>query len=141
MLNKATLAAIAVAAIVYWGLEGAWNMMIMADHFKTAYAPFQSMMRPEGSVNPAMWLVSTVLASSLLMWVARRGTVTIQSAATVGAVLFGTITFMTEFAMNMYFKDYPFMPTSLISTAWEIAAGAMTGAVAGFVYTKLNKSA
>jgi hypothetical protein len=59
--------------------------------------------------------------------------------ATAGAILFGVQSFNMEFMMYMFFADYPLIPTSLISVAWESFAGAVTGGVMGMTYMKLNK--
>lgn len=140
MLNRATLIAIVIGAVVYWALEGIWMGLVMADYYKAQYSAFESLTRPEADQNVALWLITTFLASSLLMWVARMGTVSVANAAKVGLVIFATYSFMMEFGMYMWFKDVVLFPSIAISTVWEGVAGAITGACAGFVYTKLNKS-
>ncbi len=140
-MNRATIISIITGGIVYWALEGLWMGFVMMDHYQAAWAPYASVMNSMADGNPAMWLITTMITAALLMWVTKRGEVSVRSTATVGAIMLATFTFMMEFSMNMYFKDYPFIPTSLISVAWEFVAGGLTGAAMGFIYSKLNKSA
>lgn len=141
MFSKASIVAIVVAGLLYFCLEGLWMGMVMAEHYAKAYEPFKAVMRAEADMNVWMWLVTTFLASAVLVWLARRsGQVTMKGTATIGAVMFGSFCFMMEFGMNQYFANYPFVPTSLITVAWEIVAGAITGAVAGMLYAKLDNA-
>jgi len=137
MLGKASLIAIVAGSAAYWLLEGLWMGVIMADHYKEAYAIFEPVMNTS-QPSPMIWLVSTTLWAVVLMFLGRRGTVSMSSMATMGAVLFGVVTFNMEFMMNLWFANYPFMPTSLIGVVWETVAGGITGAVMGLTYTKLN---
>jgi hypothetical protein len=140
-MNRASILSVVVGGIVYWCLEGMWMGLIMMEHYKAAWAPYASVMNSIEDGNPAMWLITTMITAALMMWFTQRGQVTVASAATVGAVMLGTFTFMMEYSMNMFFANYPFIPTSLYSVAWEFVAGGLTGAAMGFIYGKLNKTA
>ncbi|MBK6292291.1 MAG: hypothetical protein IPH85_06275 [Ignavibacteria bacterium] len=140
-MNRASILSIIAGGLVYWVLEGTWMGLVMMEHYKAAMAPYSSVMNSMEDGNPAMWLITTMITAALMMWFTQRGSVTVASTATVGAVMLGTFTFMMEFSMNMFFANYPFIPTSLYSVAWEIVAGGITGAAMGFIYGKLNKTA
>ncbi len=138
MLSKGSLLGIIAGSITYWVLEGLWMGVVMAEHYRTAYAGFASVMRPEESMNPAIWFVNTTLFAIMIVWVLKRGEVSVRSGATVGAVLGVLITASMEWMMNAYFMNYPLIPTSVYGVIWEAVSCGATGAVIGLVLTKMK---
>jgi hypothetical protein len=74
MLGRASIIAIVVGSVVYWLLEGLWMALLMGDYYMNAFAMFESVARTE-QLSPMMWLLSTTLLAALLMWIGKRGSV------------------------------------------------------------------
>jgi hypothetical protein len=140
MIGKASMISVVVGGIVYYLLEWVgWGMWLMGT-FKDAMPGMAGLMRPEDTVNPAIWLIPCLIGAWLIVWIAgRSGAISLNNGAMTGAILFGLVALNVEINSYQTMMDYPFMQVSLLATGWEAVAGAVTGAVIGLVHSKMSK--
>ena len=139
MMSKGTVLAVIVGSITYWVLEGLWMGLLMGDHYAAAYAPYRAVMADPMQANPAIWFVGTTVVAAIITFIVRRGDVSVRSGAICGAVFVAGMTFVMEWGMSNMFINYPFVPTSLISVAWEAVSGGATGAAIGAVMARFGR--